>query len=283
MPNEFVVNLHVTERCNFNCSHCFGKWGVTEAAASIFEDMNSAKKLIAELTSIFPPPQMIGARLRFNFVGGEPGLFKPMPELVSLCKKAGAATSFVSNGLMLNRYNPGWISQNFDIVGLSIDSASPDSNRRIGRATKSGVPLDLARVSTRLHELRSLGTFIKVNTVVSSVNYMEDFTATLRELQPDKWKIFQMLPVYDDRNCISDDKFNLFIRRHKEFSHLIYSEDNDEMTGSYVMIDPLGRFFWYDGSSRAGYSFSRPILDVGADEAFSESRFLLDKYADRYK
>ena len=39
------------------------------------------------------------------------------------------------------------------------------------------------------------------------------------------------------------------------------------MTGSYVMVDPAGRFF--DNASGA-HTYSRPILEVGVEEAFRQ-------------
>jgi hypothetical protein len=54
---------------------------------------------------------------------------------------------------------------------------------------------------------------------------------------------------------------------------ILVSEDNDEMTGSYLMIDPLGRFFWRDGGD--GYRYSAPILEVGAAAALNAVRHLL--------
>jgi radical S-adenosyl methionine domain-containing protein 2 len=218
-----------------------------------------------------------------NFVGGEPALLGPLPELVSFSRRLGVRTSFVSNGLMLRRFSPRWISMDFDIAGFSIDSSSETTNQKIGRSTRSGVTLDLDDVCSKIHELKSLGTWIKVNTVVSAANHAEDLTGVIRLLQPDKWKIFQTLPVYGDRDSVTTEEFSSFIARHIEFENIISTEDNDQMTGSYAMIDPLGRFFWYDGDSTTGYRFSSPILDIGAEKAFSECVIFWDRYISRYE
>jgi radical S-adenosyl methionine domain-containing protein 2 len=41
---------------------------------------------------------------------------------------------------------------------------------------------------------------VKVNTVVSRANVGEDLAPVLAALRPDKWKVFQVLPVYGDRD-----------------------------------------------------------------------------------
>ena len=56
-----------------------------------------------------------------------------------------------------------------------------------------------------------------------------------------------------------------------------------DMRESYLMIDPHGRFF-QNGSLDAGqgYTYSRPILEVGADAAFAEMTFDHDRFSARY-
>lgn len=31
---EMVVNLHITERCNYGCTYCFGKWGLFDDSST---------------------------------------------------------------------------------------------------------------------------------------------------------------------------------------------------------------------------------------------------------
>ena len=136
---------------------------------------------------------------------------------------------------------------------------------------------------TYFAELRSgAGPETKVNTVVSRTNHQEDLSATIRLLRPHKWKIFQTLPVYGTRGAVTTGQFHGFLARHRAFSDIIVSEDNDEMTASYVMIDPLGRFFWRDPAGGPGYSYSAPILEVGARAAFRQVVIAWDRYERRY-
>jgi radical S-adenosyl methionine domain-containing protein 2 len=53
------------------------------------------------------------------------------------------------------------------------------------------------------------------------------------------------------------------------------------MQESYIMVDPQGRFFQNSPCS-AGYQYSEPILDVGAEKAFSQVNFDIDKFCSRY-
>lgn len=58
----------------------------------------------------------------------------------------------------------------------------------------------------------------------------------------------------------------------------VVAEDNDDMRGSYAMVDPAGRFF--DNVS-GGYSYTAPILRAGVDAAWSQVNFSMDRFLDR--
>ncbi len=56
-----------------------------------------------------------------------------------------------------------------------------------------------------------------------------------------------------------------FVDKHRHLNPI--SEINDVFRGSYVMLDPLGRFFQ---NSKGYIEYSRSILDVDTLEALAE-------------
>ena len=58
----------------------------------------------------------------------------------------------------------------------------------------------------------------------------------------------------------------------------VVPESNDLMTGSYVMVDPAGRFF--DNVSGT-HTYSRPILEVGVEEALRDISIAPEKFLSR--
>lgn len=293
MEAELVVNLHVTERCNYACTFCFGKWGMSGdrglSADGIFGDPDRARLLVSDVFGYLSELSHATRGIRFNFAGGEPALLPALPEIVQHCRDLGARTSFVSNGLMLRRFELSWISRNFDLIGLSVDSASAATNLRIGRVNRAGRVFDIAHVTAAVQELRRLSDCaVKINTVVCRTNVHEDLSEAVRGLAPDTWKVLQMLPVYGNADAVTSSEFAGFIHRHAEFADVMTVEDNDRMTASYLMIDPLGRFFWtaeseVSGAAEgAGYRYSRPILEVGTAAAYAECGISWEKYEQRY-
>lgn len=58
----------------------------------------------------------------------------------------------------------------------------------------------------------------------------------------------------------------------------IVPETNSEITGSYAMVDPAGRFF---DNAQGVHHYSEPILKVGADIAFRQVDYDFGKFISR--
>ncbi len=90
-----------------------------------------------------------------------------------------------------------------------------------------------------------------------------------------------MLPVVTRELMVSDSDFQGFVARHKHLGRILYVEDNTEMVESYVMIDPLGRFF-QNALGQSSYRYSCPIPEVGVDQAFAAIDMDPAKFCARY-
>lgn len=104
--------------------------------------------------------------------------------------------------------------------------------------------------------VRVLGIGLKLNTVVTALNWQEDMHALLRDLRPARWKVFQVLAIAGQNDgaveplLITGEQFAAFVDRHLDLEAEglgPVAEDNDAMTDSYAMIDPLERFYGNHG------------------------------------
>ena len=219
-----------------------------------------------------------------NFVGGEPGLLPNIGDLVVLAGELGARASYVTNGLMLRRFDETWSARHLASIGLSVDSLDQATNQSIGRVTAGGSICQYEQPQEAISRIRNISDMVvKINTVVSAWNHAEDFSAFIQAVRPDRWKILRMLPVRGISGEVGDRQFHDFLVRHRQFSDIIAAEDNDQMTGSYVMVDPRSRFFWFDGRPGSGYRYSEPIAEVGAVEAWKSVNFDVFKFTARYE
>ena len=181
----------------------------------------------------------------------------------------------VTNGSRTTREWLDGIEGSLDWSALSVASVDSETLLRTGRTTRSG-PMSAGDYLHVIGMLRRYGIRIKVNTVVTQSNLEEDLTTLIIEAKPERWKLLQLLPVSGqndfvvDPYVVSSEEFDRYVessRRVEQFGINVVPESNDLMTGSYVMVDPAGRFF--DNVSGAP-SYSRSIVDVGVDEALRD-------------
>ena len=109
----------------------------------------------------------------------------------------------------------------------------------------------------------------------------------VRRMRPERWKVFQVFPITGQNDgkveelLISREQFQAFVQRHahlRDEGLAPVVEDNDAMRGSYVMVDPLGRFF---GNATGRHVYGEPILEVGVEAALAEVGFEPAKFEAR--
>ncbi len=220
---------------------------------------------------------------KITFAGGEPSLCPWLSELVITAKEADMTTMIVTNGSRLSEKFLEKNKEHLDWITISIDSLNEDSNIEIGRAIMGKKAYSKEYYLSMIERVKNYGYGLKINTVVNRYNYEEDMFDFIQATEPRRWKVFQVLSIMgeNDKNieryAISGDEFKSFLQRHKHVSYLV-PEDNSEMTGSYVMVDPAGRFY---NNENGSYAYSQPILDVGAQQAIQEMNYDLDKFLER--
>lgn len=300
MKKQLVVNWHVLEECNFGCRYCFAHWpAAPDGAQEIWKSPELWTKTLSELRHL---PDCIPGNwsgIRLNIAGGEPLLLCKSGVLDRIFSfaggKMGFSLSIISNGYLMDRaFIQKWAPK-LQILGVSMDSADARTNAKIGRCAKSNQgrqisPEKIAEIFRRARAANP-GIECKLNTVVNAENCGENLHAAVKTIAPDRWKVFQMLPLADTREIsgkqaplkITEEQFHGFLSRHGEFARIMSPENNDEMTDSYVMIDPQGRFYQNEAAGENyRHAVSGPVWKTGAVKAFRQINFAADKFVKRY-
>ncbi len=212
---------------------------------------------------------------KINFAGGEPALCPWLPELIRRAKELGLTTAIVTNGSCVTTEWLDRVGGCLDWAAVSIDTVDPEKLKLMGRITRTG-PLSEAEYLRAVEMLKQRSIRLKINTVVTRSNCQEDLAGFIANARPERWKLLQVLPVRGQNDGLVDDfvitqeEFSRYVARNRYVESLgiiVVPESNDLMTGSYVMVDPAGRFF----DNVAGtHVYSRPINLVGVDAALGE-------------
>jgi len=272
------VNWHFWPWCNYACTFCFAH----------FDDIPKHDRLSKEQALKIPQMLADAGATKITFVGGEPTLCPYLGELLEAAKIAGLTTCIVSNGTGLSeKFLQTW-HHCIDWIGVSIDASNDVLHAQIGR----GLKRDL-RQQRSSHLADSLivwdrcvryGIRMKLNTVVNAMNLEDDMSELVLKLQPERWKIFQVLPV-DGQNdgvvdplLIGESEFDTWVERHRHVMEAgidFVPESNDLMRASYAMMDALGRFYT---NVNGGHEYTNPVMDIGVLEAWSENCFLEERF-----
>lgn len=213
------VNYHFTRKCNKTCKFCFHTEKTSHVATQ--EEMMRGLTLLKKA----------GMR-KINFAGGEPFLYpEKLGWLCQFCKEGLGleSVSIITNGTKLTERWLDKYGEFVDVMGVSCDSFNEETNTAIGRGTGKNVE-QLFRIRDWC---RKLGIKFKLNTVVCKLNWQEDMAAIVEELDPQRWKCFQVLFVEDENDAstadteidkrkrdaksllISDEEYEAFCAKHK--------------------------------------------------------------------
>ncbi|KAG8681886.1 Radical S-adenosyl methionine domain-containing protein 2, partial [Ceratobasidium sp. 394] len=258
-------------RCNYECSFCF------HTSKNLFIlPLDQAKEGLRALVDA-------GMR-KLNISGGEPFLNPTyIGEVFKFCKTELKleSTSVVNNG---SKVTEKWLDeygQYLDIMAISCDTFSVETDLAHGRAEK-GKPTHIGRVFEVVRWCKERGIKVKLNSVITKYNYEEDMNESIAQLAPFRWKVFQVLLLEGENNgadngalrdardlLITKDQFQSFLDRHKDQTCLV-PEDNDAMRDSYLNLDEEMRFL---DCSEGGKTPGRSILDVGVQQALQDAGF----------
>ncbi|ENM5918042.1 radical SAM protein [Vibrio mimicus] len=285
--NQLVINYHITEKCNYDCHYCYAKWAKPN---ELHRNVDEMKRVLSKLAEYFLSPNPIQQQLqyqsvRLNFAGGEPLLLKQrLTDVLDYAIELGFKTSIITNGHLISDEFITEHSHKLQLLGVSYDACQYGVQKQIGRITRSGNVLSVERLKSIFQQVKrhSPTTELKINTVVNQFNSREDFTALITDLQPNKWKVLRVLPVFDSIQTISDQQFETFVERHQRVAYCMSVENNESMTNSYLMLSPDGAFF-QNGNGSTGYFKSRPLLMTSIDVALAEAGFDVLKFAQRYQ
>ena len=275
-----TVNYHLWQPCNMSCGFCF----------ATFEDLpvSSGVNCLPESDALGLIGELWRAGFgKINFAGGEPILCPWLHSLIRYAKSVGFTTSIVTNG---SKVTEGWLDSldgRLDIAALSVDSVDADTLGRIGRAVKGKRPFGRDYYLGVGERLKGRGIRLKVNTVVNRYNLGEDFRPFIREMRPERWKIFQALRVEGqndgrmDNFAVTPGEFEGYVGRNRDVADdgvRVVAEGNELMTGSYLMVDPLGRFF---DNTKGRHTYSRAILAVGVAGALEDVEIYPERFTER--
>jgi len=159
---EFFVQLHLTERCNLRCKHCY-QTGDRPDEMSLPE----IKTVIAEVSDMlrdWTETYHIAFASSFNVTGGEPFLRQDLFPILEELREKGFDAYLLSNGVLINRERAEALAE-VGVKGVQISIEGPevihDALRGAGSLLSS-----IKGIKNLLHA----GIEVTLNTTLSDIN-----------------------------------------------------------------------------------------------------------------
>lgn len=245
------ANIHITGRCNYRCEHCFDA-----CLAKAHLRPEAWKPALCHLRDV--------GVTKVNLAGGEPTLYPDILEMCELVKSYGFTLSIVSNGSLITKEMMGRLSETVDWLGLSVDSPDEDDEVAMGRHTEGICHLGHVReVSSWAHDA---GMRVKLNITVVRRSWDKDFHGLIGDISPDRTKALRALTLKNandgrpDTWSVTDRQFSDFRQRHSDVPGIVF-EDNSDMIGTYLMLDPLGRLTLNSGGVKRFVPFDSLVRE----------------------
>ena len=280
MKNQkFKVNMHITEKCNYNCGYCFADFGTDGKILSLEDN----KKIIDNLAD---------SRIveEINIAGGEPFCYPCLNELIEYIVEKKMKCSIISNGSLLTK---GWIEKygkKLVTFGFSVDALNKKSCREIGRCC-GRFWLQKEDITDFIRLLRSSNPSIqiKVNTVISKHNLDFSVKSLIENVDIDRWKILRVKLF--EKGCfsnrqflVSDKEWNYSLVEIMKTIPLNISMQivvEETLVSTYIVVDPLG--FVKDNSQNDNYISVGNLLTEPFSEVLKRVRLNMVYYKNRYK
>ena len=159
---DFFVQLHLTERCNLRCKHCY-QTGRNVDEMSLLEVKEAVEEISGALEA-WRNTYGVDFSPSFNVTGGEPFLRSDLYEILSEIGTRGFDTYLLTNGILIDERKAGELSR-LAVKGVQVSIEGPEKIHESirGKGSFSG--------SLRgVRNLLNAGLVVTLNVTLSSLN-----------------------------------------------------------------------------------------------------------------
>ena len=280
MKKPNIINFHITDACNYSCRYCFADFKMKDLP------FGDAKKVIDAIDTYFRENEIENGRI--NIAGGEPLMYRRLDDIIDYIAEKGIKVSIITNGAKLTEERIASWAGKVAMIGISVDSVTPEADIRIGRCDSRNTCNSLEHLTRMAEAIHNAGIKLKINTVVSKANLGEDMLSVYKALKPDRLKLIYIHVVRninewpETMNLIPTvGEYNAFVdkNRYEENCELVL-ERPMEIQNSYFMINPHGEVYInaFGLEKKYGNSIYEPLSEI-----FSRLPFDIKKFDLRYE
>jgi radical SAM protein with 4Fe4S-binding SPASM domain len=159
---DFVVQWHLTEKCNLRCRHCYQEGGQVREIP--FAAIKAAVDEVSQMLHAWQEAYGIQFSPSFNVTGGEPFLRKDFFTILEKMMGAGFACYVLSNGTLIDKKTARKLAD-VGAKGVQVSLEGPEEIHEAIRGEGSFAP-----ALQGIRNLLAAGVPVSVNTTLSRLN-----------------------------------------------------------------------------------------------------------------
>ncbi|MDA8100671.1 MAG: radical SAM protein [Nitrospiraceae bacterium] len=160
--HDFLIQWHLTERCNLACSHCY-QTGTPGSELSL-EEINETLEEIDEMFGAWRRAYDVSIKPSFNITGGEPLLRPDLEQVLGLLHARSYETFLLTNGTLIDRTRARRIAE----LGVKGAQVSIEGCEEIHESVRG--PGSFERASDGIEHLLDAGVPVTLNVTLSRLN-----------------------------------------------------------------------------------------------------------------
>lgn len=164
---EFLVQLHITERCSLSCAHCYQ--GDAKRAEMPLSRIRQVLEQISDTFRVWKEEHGLEMGLRLQLTGGEPLLRRDLFDIVATGRSLGMLVTLLTSGIPVNPEVTGRIASS----GIAFVQISLEGDRWTHDAVRGKGTYD--RAASAAESLADRGIFVSINTTLSRLNADQSF------------------------------------------------------------------------------------------------------------
>jgi radical SAM protein with 4Fe4S-binding SPASM domain len=244
-PFDFFIQLHITERCNLRCSHCYQEgnrcWEMT------LGEITSVMDEVSEMITAWDEAYDVQFESSFTVTGGEPFLRSDFSAILAALNQKGFDTYILTNGTLISRERARELAD-LGVRGVQISLEGPEHIHDSIRGAGS-----FAASMNGIQNILSSGIELTLNTTLSEINatYFMDMISLASSLGAQKLGFSRLVPSGGGKQLIGRMLSRTAV---EDLYRKIFSWDTGDL--KIVTGDPVAS--QYRSPDQAAYGSSAP-------------------------
>jgi AdoMet-dependent heme synthase len=231
-PLDFFIQLHLTERCNLACTHCYQSGGGSDELS--LAEIRSVIREVAEMLGEWSAAYGLVFSSSFNITGGEPFLRLDLFEVLEELARNGFDFYLLSNGTLIDRGKAETLCQ-LGVKGVQVSIEGPEDIHDAIRGRGS-----MKRSLSGIACLLNAGIEVTMNATLSDINapHFMDLIALASSVGVQKLGFSRLVPSGSGKSLL-----NRMLT--KEVLEALYSKIFSLNTGALKIVtgDPVASQF----------------------------------------